>query len=343
MAEVYPGAYNVFTPAFARGAASDQLMVEYSRNPSKFTVNKYTQLRPVENVADYYARMNTEYATRVVSTADHVWPETNDRPRGKSRPHQFILYRTQRYAEGFTVGRLTKQMAPWDIIASHARGASTLMMTLRTINAVTELTTAGNWDGNTDTASNVGGGKWDVSSGTNKYVQKTVQAVIENVAFQTGGAVGADDLMVVISPNVAHQIAQSPEILQYIINHDAAIAAWQGTDIFNTYGLPPNLWGVQVVIEDAVRTTTRAGLTATTGYIMGNFAAFVARPGDLVGVENAPEAPTLSTLSCFIQEDMTVETKDDDWQRRIEGSVVDNYVYELTAPNAGYLVSAVVD
>lgn len=344
MAQVYPGALNTYTPAFNAQRASDEMIVEYSRNPSSYSVNKYSQIRKVDERAGYFARMNTDYAVRVVNATEHAWNDSTDRPTGRTRPHEFVAYTTRRYSDGFRMGGIAREQAAWNIIASHARGSSSMMMTLRTLLGVTELTTTGNWGSNTDTAVNVGGGVWTGSTAANAFIQKTFQTVIENVAKSTGGAVRAGDLACVISPTTAHAMAQSPEVIQYVINQPAALQYFMSTELFQTYSLPPTLWGVQIIVEDAVRVSGREEIAQEEvgAYIMGNFAAFVARPGGQAGIDNAPEAPTLSTLTCFIKEEMTVETFDDPENRRTNGYITEDYVFELTAPASGYLVQSVL-
>ena len=343
MAQIYPGALNTYTPAFNAQRASDEMIVEYSRNPASFALNKYSQIRRVDERAGYFARMNTDYAVRVVTANEHAWNDSTDRPTGRNRPFEFVPYTTRRYSDGFRIGGISRDQAAWDIIASHARGSASQMMTLRSLLAVTQLTTSGNWGGNTDTAANVGGGVWTGSTAANAYIQKTFQTVIENVAKKTGGAVRASDLCCVISPETAHDMAQAPEIIQYVINQPAALQYFMSADIFQTYSLPPSLWGVQIIVEDAVRVSGREEVNQKEAgsYVMGNFAAFVARPGGQQGIDNNPQAPTLSTLTCFIHEEMSVETFDDAENRRTNGYVTEDYVFELTAPASGYLVSSV--
>ena len=59
-----------------------------------------------------------------------------------------------------------------------------------------------------------------------------------------------------------------------------------------------------------------------------------------MGAEGVPD---FSTLSIFAYEDMTVETEDDTWNRRVRGRVVDDSAVVLTAPLSGYLLTDVWD
>lgn len=346
MAEVHPGATNVFTPAFAQGAASDQLVVEFSRRPDSFANNRYASLMPVSLSSGYYMRVNTDDAIRVVNPQDHVWPEGGDRPRGKTRKHEFVKYTTERYAEGFTVGSKTADQATFDIIASHARGAATTCMTLRSYNSATVLATAGNWGTSTSALTSVAGvtNKWNAAGGSNEdSIQIAIQYVTQQIHLATGGVVRPEDLVMVISPTGAQKIAQSDEIKAYVVNNESSVPYWMGTAMFQTWGLPPSVYGVEIVIEDAVRSTAREGATQARSYVIDDDAAFVCRPGSQVLPSNSAEAFNLSTLTGFFYEEMSVEMKEDEWQRRNEGSVVDDYEYQITNTASGFLLTDVYD
>jgi hypothetical protein len=62
---------------------------------------------------------------------------------------------------------------------------------------------------------------------------------------------------------------------------------------------------------------------------------FVSRPGGLVG----NEGPSFSTATIFAYEDMTVETLEDPWNRRVRGSVTDNSATILTAPQSALYIA----
>jgi hypothetical protein len=201
--------------------------------------------------------------------------------------------------------------------------------------AVTSFTAAGNYYA---TGTAISGGAWTTSS-TN-VIQKGIQTALQRISLATGGAVrGETDIMLVISPTVANLLSQTEEVRNYVKNYPAALPFLQGADTFAKYGLPPNLFGVQVVVDDSVKVTTRKGAASTTrSFVYGNSAVFVSRPGGLVGVEGST---SFSTCQIFAFEDMTVENWDDPRDRRIEGRVIDNSTSELVAPVSGVLVADV--
>lgn len=346
---VHPGPTSVYIPSLGdQQAASEVLLNEFSRNPSSFSINQYVQIRPVQAVSGFFARINTEDAVRVPQIQEFVWPENSDRPSGTSRRHEFVPYECERFAHNFTVGSLTASQAPWDIIASHARGDATQFMTRRTMQVYDLLGTAGNWDGNTGTTATLDTGDWTGSSASDGFIQKTVQSVTRSIHQQTGGVIKPRNVTMILSPELANAISETPEVLSYIKNYDAALRllTGAGAEFFEQWSLPPRLFGVNVLVEDAVVERAREGETSNLGYVMGDEEVFfVSREGDLEGTENAPQAPTYSTVSMFAQEDMTVEMntslEEAQWNRRLRGSIVDNIDFKLTSPASGFYISDV--
>lgn len=339
MTEYAPGPQNVFISAFDKKAAAD-LLQEYSRDPKTYPFAAYGQIKHVDQRAGHYVKISVEDAIRVINEQDFDWPDGNDRPVGQPRKHEFVEYVCKRAADGFRLGDLTIQQAVFNVLASNARGTQTKMALLREVKAASVLETTGNWSGMTDTAANEGGGKWDVSGAADQFIQKTVNSVQKKILKATGGVVHPGDLMVMFNPDTAHIIAESAEIKQYIINNESAMKAWQGTELFQTWGIPPFLWGTRVLVNTAVKDTAQEGETSAKSYAIGDNAVFLHREGPVFNSANA-DVPTLSTITMFSHEEMTVETEHEKWHRRTLGSVVDDYVMKITSPISGYLVTDV--
>ena len=334
------GGLNTYVPS-TNALATGALQVEFTRAVNTFPITKYAQIVPANQMTGYYLRLNSDDNVRVTDVNEFIWPLGNDRPVGKTNEQDFVAFTCQRYAYPFYIPNETVKQAAWDVVAQHARSKAQLAMTGRCVRTATALTTSATFNavGNyaaTGTAS-PGGAAWTTS--TTNVIQKAIQGILQRISLTTGGAVRAEyDVMMVISPTVANLLSQTSEVRDYVKNYPAALPFLQGSDTFAKYGLPPTLFGVQVVVDDSVRVTTRKGASTTRSFIYGNSAVFVSRPGGLVGVEGST---SFSTVQIFAFEDMTVENWDDPKDRRIEGRVIDNSVTEVVAPVSGYLVADV--
>ena len=334
------GGLNTYVPS-TNALATGALQVEFTRAVNSFAITRYAQIVACNQMTGYYLRLDSDDNVRVSNENEFIWPLGNDRPVGKMNQHNFVTFTAQRYAFPFYIPNETVKQAAWDIVAQHARSKAQLAMTARSMRTATALTgsaaqTSFNDVGNyyaDGTA--ISGAAWTTSS-TN-IIQKGIQVALQRISLSTGGAVRSEDICMVISPTVANLLSQTEEIRNYVKNYAAgALPFLQGGDIFSRYGLPPNLFGVSVVVDDSVKITTRKGAASTTrSFVYGNSAVFVSRPGGLVGVEGST---SFSTCQIFAFEDMTVENWDDPKDRRIEGRVIDNSTSELVSPVSGVLV-----
>ncbi len=150
------------------------------------------------------------------------------------------------------------------------------------------------------------------------------------------------DLVLVINPEVAGKMSESDEVHQYIKESPDAMAQLRG-DVPSQngkFGLPDFLYGIKLVIEDAVYIDDPKGATAAPDFICsGDEAYMLARVG---GIEGKFGSPSFTTVSTFMKEEMTVETKRDDDNRRTKSRVVENYDVEITAPSSGFRFSDIM-
>lgn len=342
-----PGPYNVFIPA-----ATSQLHVEFSRNPDDFPLNRYMQIIPNQEISGLYAEMSTTDPITIVDEAESIWPEGQERPAGEKRPFRWRQWRAERKTFGYTLGSLTVKQARFDVVAAHGRGSAAKCMTDRTLDAQTVLSTAGNWPSPNTVASidallGTTGAGWTIALLTtaNQFLKRSINAVLQTILQQTGGVIGPSSLVLVINPVMAGILSASAEVREWMVNHRDATAALQGTDrrIVDTYSLPPNIYGVEIVVEDAVRQTTHRNMdgSGTVGFLMAdNDAMFVSRVGGLIGAGavDGNAAPTFTTLTGFFEEEMSVETETDGWNRLVKGGVTDTRDIVITAGASGLFI-----
>lgn len=337
------GGLSTYVPS-TNDLATGALQVEFTRTVNSFALSRYAQIVPTTKMTGYYLRQDVTDNVRIPDMNEFVWPLGNDRPTGKQNSFDFFTYTTQRFAFPFYIPQESAQQAAWDVVAQHARSKAQQAMTARTLRAATVLSTSGNWGSNyaaNTAALPTATGSWASATPSNPYIQQTIQQVMRIVSRSSGGAVSPNQLIMVISPDVAVAISQATETKDYVKNYPAALSFYQGSDTFARWGIPPTLFGLgDVVVDDSVRISTKKGAaTTTTSYVLGNGAYFLSRPGGLVGVEGAA---SFSTLQIFAYEDMTVEQFNDPLNRRLEGRVIDNSVAAIVAPVGGYGIGTVL-
>ena len=342
MAAAYPSSSNVYIPSFE---ASGQLVVSFSRNPKDFALNQYVTIVPVKKGSGYYLRLTAEQAARIVNAAgsEFVWPDGSDEPTGEwnLESHEFVKFETMRRAYPFRIGYKAVDQADWKLLAQHAAIVAQQAMTLRSLLVVTALETSANYaTGHTSLATALCGGFLNTGTPSDPRLKKALTAAAQVIHKDTMGTVKPRDLQVVIGPGLADALGRSQEVHAYLKESPVALAQVRGDNPSQNgiWGLPDQLYGFPIRVEDAVRNTVKKGATATLGYIKSeNSLALVARPGALTGIEGSP---SFSFIHIHSYEEMSVESKDDPDNRRHKGRVVDDYSVDVVAPVAGYFISA---
>lgn len=285
----YPGGSNTFVPSTD---ATNNLVIDFSRNPNKFSIADYTQYVPVSENVGLYTKMTVEEAGRILNTnhADHVWADGNDRNsnQGNTESFSFEPYKTIRYQYGFRLGDLAAEQASWQVIAQNSRVKAQQAMTARTQSAITVATDTNLWPtAHTSAVTSIAGvtGKHDLSTTARRDIKRSLDHGANQIILSTLAAVDISDLIYVISPDYARSIANSQEIVDYIKGStDARKEMTQGAN--NAYGLPETLYGYRIAVEKTVKVTSRKGGTDARSYILGKTTPFMcARPGGLEGVE----------------------------------------------------------
>lgn len=180
-------------------------------------------------------------------------------------------------------------------------------------------------------------GTWDASTTARQDIKRSLNYAAEQIIKATLGAVRKKDLNLVLNPPSAHAISECQEVVDHIKGSPEAYSQVQGgTGRWSEWGLPNSLYGFPVVVEDAVKVSSRRGAaSATRDFVMADGLAYLlARPGKLLAP--AGDGPNFSTICLFVVEEMSVQEFDDEKNRRIEGHVVDDYVPVQTASASGF-------
>lgn len=331
----YPGPYNVYQPSLE---ASGKLMVDFSRNPNKFPIVSYTQIVKVEKNAGLFIRHSADEAARALTASgdEFVWADGSSRPDNYiEKEFEFPSYVTRRYAFPYSLGDLTVEQAAWDVAANYAATAAALAMTQRTRRALSKLLDAGVMT-QTATATTLGGGKWDAGTTTNAYLRIGLMTAVQTILQNTNGVVQPSDLVFVINPTDARKLATSAEVLDFIKQSPFVVDSMKQGGNFSVWGLPDYLFGVKVVVEDCVITTSKKGAASAKSFALtGGNGLLLSKVGGLETTNG-----TFSTAVGWFKEEMSVELYNDAINRRVIGSVVEDYDYDVVSPISGYLVTA---
>lgn len=348
MTAQFPSSTNTFVKDHA---ATGKLVVDFSRNENDWALNRYAQLVDVKKVAGYYLEMTLEQAARILNTdlSDAAWPDNANAPSqfDGTESFQFKEFHTDRFLYGATIGWRTEDQASWDIVAQHLRIHAQRAMTARTLKAITLATTAGNYDStHTSAVAAISGnsGTWAASTTARTDIKRSLNYAAELILKDTLGAISPSDLILVISPTTARKITESQEIVDYL-KQSPDSWAWIKGDLANqnknlAFGLPPTLYGFEVVIEKTVRVSTRKGATTSKDFVLPSTTPFLcARVGSLEGMYGGP---SFSMLTNFVKEDMTTERKDDSDNRLTNARIIDDFGMKMTAPVSGFLFTSAV-
>ncbi len=347
MPAVHPAPASVIVPNLE---ATNRLIVDFARNIADFPVLKYTQLMPVRKMIGLWLEMTVEEAGRILNTdlSDFAWPDGQDAPIGldETESFQFKTFRAERKLFKAAIGDLTRDNAEWDVINGHASIKARQAMTARTQIAANRLFDAGAYPtGHVIDVNAAFGAKWTGATTANLVIRKSLNAAVQKILDDTLGAVSAKDLMLVMSDNVAKAVAESAEFADYLKGSPDALGAlrYQFKDedaLPRSFGLPRRLYGLEVVVDDTRKVTTKKGATkAISPVLPSNQAVIVARPGAL----EVPYSPvSFSTCTFYAFQEMNVETIHDNANKRTLVRIIENYDCVLTAPAAGVVLTNLV-
>lgn len=344
----YGSPYNYFLPI------PTGQVIQYVRDPSEFKLNRYVQLVDCPAPTGTYWELDRDQPVRVVTDAEFAFEDGDKRPEGNTNLSNFIMteFKCNRRAIPFTLGEETVELAKkhgaWDPITVESKSCVSQAMTLRTKQVITALETAGNWGTHTDTATNLGGGRWDAGSSTAPYLKRGLLAAAQAINLQTNGMAKLSDLRLILAPADAIDISASQEIHDYVRNNEVALRNITQTlgNPNELWGLPSHLYGIEVIVENSPYVSTRPTAAATT--TGGGTRAFqkttasailVYRPGGLSG---AYGTKSFSTVQLFYYKyEMAVEMMHDTWNKRHMGSVIDWYAAKVVAWPTGYLITSI--
>lgn len=341
IAAQYPSAYNVFVP---NASATNNLIVDFARNPNKFSINKYIQVVKSERNTGLYTKMTNEVCARYMNDGKgSAWAYGTERDKGYHNLESFKMemYRTFRWQRSVTLDHDTIKQAAWNITDQYNRILAAQAMTARTMQVIETMTNPDNYAGVAghvvDVSATEGLGFWDTSITADLWIKKAINMARTTIRKDTLGNVQSEDLVMVMGPDVAQALSESQEIVDYIKASPDALRQVEGKLGGGEYGLPAQLYGIPVIVEDCTIVTSPKGAPRATQFAFpAGTCAIVSRPGGLVG---ASGGPNFSTVVLFAKEEMTTESFDMPKDRYTQLSITEDYVAELVAPVSGVLLT----
>jgi hypothetical protein len=350
----FPGPLNVYIPAF-QGKQTANLIISYARDPKKFAVNKLTLRQPTQTLAGNWLSLRPEVLARIINDPNEVvWVDGQPRPTGTHNQQDFraTSYQCVRRARPAYIGWQTRDQAVWDVQDTQLGVLGHQMMTQRAFAFYgVAMATATHLASHVKTAtawSNIGGtgGFWSAGTSTNPIIKRTLGNVADQIRKDTMASVNYTDLTLVITPTEAIGMANSAEIHDYLARSPYALAQVKGDSPSQNgqWGLPDKLYGMDLVIDPTLRTTSgRLTVPGTTVDILDssdNKALVMATPGAL-GDNVGQVTSAFSSFALFVYngEEMVVETQDEPWNKRTMMSVHETYDIKCVAPETCALVT----
>lgn len=349
--------------------ASDYV-ISYSRKKDRFKLPSYTQYVEAPAPSFFYHELDRDAAIRIPGggIAANVWADGAKRPFRRDNQQAFREKQETcvRFDHTTSVGNVALEMAQkqWKAKTVYLEMLTSQAMTARTYNVWRGIGgSAGGWRG-LDTAStwpstsiadvnalNGGAGTWDAASadpadGSYMAIRKALTEAAKRIFLNTNGVVEWKDLRLVLSPDAARAMGNSAEVREYYKYGGATAEKALGIENMNAqYGLPPELYGVEIVVEDTMFLIEPAEAgddtpSANRDFIKSrNNAVLLSRQGAI----DAQAGPSFSTFQIWwFGEQMTVEEYVDPKDRLTEWHLVDYYTPVAPALVSGFNIQNVI-
>lgn len=343
MAYGLPGGSNTVIPLFE---LSGELMIAYGRKLD-MAVNRYSKVTSVKSTVGNYLQFKPEDLARFTNLPQSpVWAPGTPRPTGWSNQQSFQVqpFRTTRFAPNPVIlDKRSVDVASFPIMKTHTAKLGQDAMTHQAYRVCTALTTTGNYAASHVVAASdasLAGGFLDVGTTADPNILQAFNGATRIIMRDTMGAVRYGQISALMNHNTALRLSQSRELREYLMQQAGSLGNITQKDKgYNAiYGLPDTLYNVKIVVEDTWYVPYNRGSASEVPTVVfpdNTIVLFVA-DGDL----EVPEGATsFATCHRFTYEEMTLETKDDSWNRLIEMSAVMDYDVQIVAPPTGFIIT----
>lgn len=346
--------------------ASKQI-IGFALDPKIYQFNEIIQYVPSEKDLAVWPILSRDDFIRVDDPDDLVWDERSYRPmRSENRMrHKTDSANLIRRSNSTLLGEEEmRQFELYGLYDVHMRMLMTQLATQRAVRITALLETSGNWAGQTDTATNLGGGKWDVGTEAAPYFSKSINKMVRHINLATNGFITHQDVFLTLNLDDAVLIGQSAEIRQFLSRSEYAmqVQADPYAQVNQQFGLPPKYQGVRLRVDKMMKVTSKdpgdAGTdTGPRGYIKTAASSYMTtRPGGVMGVPGGTSFGTITAFYAGGQEqfssgngDVTVSGADlmfqiesfpDQEHRHTRLYATEKMIEVLVSPYTGYLATA---
>lgn len=360
-----PSATNGYLPV-----ATGQV-ISFILRPDEFeTLNAIVQYTPSDLPTGVYAKLDRDTGVRISNEDQFLWADGTDLPSAAFFTSRFTTdnFTTVRRAYPWFVGGQAERNARlWKPKLTHMMEAISMCLTLRLKRMIRLLETAGSWAGNTQTATALGGGKWNAGTVANPYFSIGLLNAAAKINLATNGKIKINQLVCVLNVNDAILISRTAEILDFMKGsvHTQQMIKDPFGQVNAQWGLPDYYMGVKIHVSTEVNVTenmnqTGNEATTTRGRVKSSGSAIiVCRPGSM---QNEMGEKSYSTVQVFHYPSvkaaaegkdggetknggaglLEVKQKFDGWHEKHEGAVVEQTGEKVAAPLSGYLVTAII-
>ena len=324
-------------------AGSMDLVIGYSRNPEKYPYLQYTQILDIPDGKDitHFLKFGRNDMVRLAGGDDkqYNWVDGDERPNNHNNDEftNWKRVKAERKSFGFQLGTRGADMASWNVRGIKRSFAASRAITSRVLRVHKELEKTTNWDSShrADVTS-FGTGRWDQSTTARSDIKRSINRAWETIELSTNSAIDQKDFVLVMNTKTAAKIGESQEMINALVQSPEARNHFEGQG-YNPAGLTGYLYGYPVIIENSVldESTRNHNDNSSKRYICAdNVVYMLARPGTMS--MDASEGPSFSTVGIFMKEDMTDQSKEDEYHRLEEGAITDDCRPKMLSEVAGF-------
>ena len=300
------------------------LQIAYAKNPARYSHLRCLQRIPSAKIRGPYLEMDPNSAARVLNNGAQNWADNSLRPPHRNAPHRIREFNTERDSKTAQLGLLATEQAQFALERMHAADKATEAMNNKLAQFERIATDPAVLTAVRPASDSDIGGALDTGTSANKRVKKAFNKMVREIIREGRGAVALNQIGCWMGPTTASKIAETAEVSDFLAGSPAARDLIMHGGEYNTFGLPANLYGVDITVANESFVTSKEAEDEPIN------------SDDLNAAPANPASPV--TFTEFYHEDMTVETFDDRENRVRRLHVTNNYDHKGTSPRTGRIL-----